>query len=67
MRLIEYLMNLGSYGLAALYLSLMESSKEKLSPPAHYVLLGEIKEAGGGMVGALGCRLWLYVLALGAL
>ena len=45
-RLMEYLMYKGSYGLAALYLSLLTSSECKGGLPAHYQLARELKELG---------------------
>lgn len=45
-RLLEYLMYKGSYGLAALYLSLLSSSGRKGGLPAHYQLAVELKDIG---------------------
>jgi hypothetical protein len=43
-RLMEYLMYKGSYGLASLYLSLLTSSERKKGLPAHYQLARELRE-----------------------
>ena len=40
----DYLMYKGSYGLAALYLSLLTSSEHKGGIPAHYKLARELKD-----------------------
>ena len=45
-RLMEYLMNKGMYGLAVLYLSLLTSSESKGGLPAHYKLARELREIG---------------------
>lgn len=45
-RLMEYLRYKGSYGLAALYLSLLSSSETKQGLPAHYQLARELREIG---------------------
>ena len=45
-RLMEYLTYKGSYGLAALYLSLLTSSESKGGLPAHYQLAGELRDIG---------------------
>lgn len=45
-RLMEYLTYKGSYGLAALYLSLLTSSESKRGLPAHYQLAGELRDIG---------------------
>ena len=50
-RLIEYLMYKGSYGLAALYLSLLSSSETKQGLPAHYQLARELREIGKKVYG----------------
>ena len=42
-RLAEFLMNKGSYGIATFYLSLIDSSE---CLPAHYQLAGELKQIG---------------------
>ena len=39
-------MNKGSYGIATLYLSLIESSEQLRGLPAHYQLAGELKQIG---------------------
>ena len=46
MRLVEFLMYKGSYGIASFYFSLKASSKEHDSPPSHYQLLSQVKDAG---------------------
>ena len=43
---MEYLAYKGSYGIAALYLGLLESSSEQSGLPAHYQLAGELKKMG---------------------
>ena len=45
-RLMEYLSYKGSYGIAALYLSLLSSSDMKGGLPAHYQLAGELRNMG---------------------
>ena len=45
-RMMEYLMYKGSYGLASLYLSLLTSSESKRGLPAHYQLARELREIG---------------------
>ena len=45
-RLVEFLMSKGSYGIAALYLCLIESSEQLSGLPAHYQLAGELKQIG---------------------
>lgn len=45
-RLLDYLSYKGSYGLAALYLSLLTSSEHKEGIPAHYQLARELKDIG---------------------
>ena len=45
-RLVEFLMNKGSYGIAALYLCLIESSEQLSGLPAHYQLAGQLKQIG---------------------
>ena len=45
-RLMEYLMYKGTYGLAALYLSLLMSSESKKGLPAHYQLARELADIG---------------------
>ena len=45
-RLMEYLMYKGSYGLASLYLSLLSSSETQRGLPAHYQLARELREIG---------------------
>ena len=45
-RLVELLMNKGSYGIGALYLCLIESSEQLSGLPAHYQLAGELKQIG---------------------
>ena len=39
-------MNKGSYGIACLYLCLIDSSEQLTGLPAHYQLAGELKEIG---------------------
>ena len=39
-------MNKGSYGVAMLYVSLIESSEQLHGLPAHYQLAGELKQIG---------------------
>ena len=39
-------MNKGSYGIAALYLSLIDSSEQANGLPAHYQLAGELRQTG---------------------
>lgn len=46
LRLMEYLMYKGSYGLATLYLSLLCSSESQRGLPAHYQLARELREIG---------------------
>ena len=48
-RLAEFLMNKGSYGIATFYLSLIESSEQLHGIPAHYQLAGELKQIGTGL------------------
>ena len=48
-RLMEYLMYKGSYGLACLYLSLLTSSASSRGLPAHYQLARELKDIGENM------------------
>ena len=45
-RLTEFMMNKGSYGIASLYLSLIDSSEQVDGLPAHYQLAGELKQTG---------------------
>ena len=45
-RLVEFLMNKGSYGIGALYLCLIESSEQLSGLPAHYQLAGDLKQIG---------------------
>ena len=45
-RLVEFLIHKGSFGIGSFYLSLMDSSEEPDSPPSHYQLLSEVKAAG---------------------
>ena len=45
-RLVEFLMNKGTYGIATLYLCLLESSEQVHGIPGHYQLAGELKEIG---------------------
>ena len=45
-RLVEFFMNKGTYGVATLYLCLMESSEQSGGVPSHYQLAGELKELG---------------------
>jgi hypothetical protein len=45
-RLAEFLMNKGSYGIATFYISLIESSEQLHGLPAHYQLAGELKQIG---------------------
>ena len=45
-KLAEFLMNKGSYGIATFYLSLIESSEQLHGLPAHYQLAGELKQIG---------------------
>lgn len=46
-RLIDYLMYKGMYGLSSLYLSLLTSSESRGGVPAHYQLARELREIGG--------------------
>lgn len=50
-RLVEFLINKGSYGIAAFYLSLIESSEQEHGIPAHYQLAGELKQTGRYIIG----------------
>lgn len=50
-RLVEFLINKGSYGIAAFYLSLIESSEQECGIPAHYQLAGELKQTGVYIIG----------------
>ncbi len=47
MRLLEYLMYKGSYGIGCLYLSLVDSSEQQGGLPTHYQLAGELQQIGG--------------------
>lgn len=57
MRLLEYLMYKGSYGLGCLYLSLIDSSEQDFGLPTHYQLAGELQQIGRYMcAGRVGAR-----------
>ena len=52
LRLIDYLVFKGSYGLGCLYFSLVETSQEMYGLPTHFQLACELKNASKSFKGA---------------